>query len=208
MKLFVFLLFLLSTYILAKQPNYLKKNRVLTQAEFFLFDGETFQQEPPPSFKNYIGNCYVVYNSTIYDLHPISKNPIPVPSKRSKERSTVFLDLCNNALVTRCPANKIGILKSSSYYPENQGQNETCKLFAGSSTSDKTWIWENSFEYTLSLPEGDTCLNDRKYKTSITLKCNSEAKVPVVLGKKFDETKCDNKIVIESAFGKIYFFIF
>jgi hypothetical protein len=210
MKLFCFvvLLFLSSNYVIANHPNYLKKNRVLTQAEFFLFDGETYQQEPPSS-NNYIGNCYVVYNSTIYDLNPISKKPIQVPSinRQPGQSNSIYLDLCKNIVITGCPSNNQGMLESlpiNQASSQSQAQSQTCKLFAGSYRNDKHWVWESPLKYTVSLPEGDRCLNNVNYKTSITLKCNSQAQEPRVLNP-FDESKCDNTLVIESASGKLLF---
>jgi len=177
--------------------NLLKNERA--KRGFFLFDGETYQQDQI-DFQNYIGNCFIKYNSTIYDLNPLSK--IGSFFMNTKSGKSIEFDLCKN-LISNCDNLTTGMIVSG------KAGKPPCKKFADTWMHDKNWTWSDSNNFNLALPAGDTCNSSgEKYKVNVNLQCNLEAKAIKILNDgQFDEDSCTNTIKLQSIEGKLCYII-
>ena len=179
-----FIVYLITNLIICKESNRLKKQdkeastsdkstskRVLnlgqktTEAKsknnFFLFDGETYSQELV-HLGAYIGNCYIRYNSTIFDLTPLSKyGPFYMNTKSGNK---VEFDVCRN-VISQCNHKIKGLVVS------NTGN--TCRQFSNKWSYDKNWTWTNMDKINLEFPEGEICnsFTSEKYKVKMVLEC-------------------------------------
>jgi hypothetical protein len=164
----------------------------ITKEEFFLFDGETYSQDQV-DLMSYVGNCYIRYNSTIYDLTPLSK--FGSYYFKTKEAGSIEFNICQN-VISQCDKNIKGLAIS---------KGKTCTQFAGRWTEDKDWSWENAgtdnVQVSLRFPPGEVCnkKTSEKYQVTMKLKCNREATVLKLLNDgTFDTASCNNTIIGET----------
>ena len=176
----------------SKKTNLLKKR---TKEKFFFNEGDTYKQDQV-NLSEQVGNCYMKYNNTIYDLSPLNRqgpfymNTV-VPGKK------IQFNMCKNS-VALCNKEVRGMITSLNVESTN------CKQFSDSWSKDKKWAWENSESFSLIFPTGGICnpTTNEKYQVAMSLKCNKDLRAPrIVNDATFDETKCQNTIVIETKEG-------
>ncbi len=179
--------------------HYLKKNNKIAKSrskeEFFLFDGDTYTSQQIKLLK-YVGNCYIRYNSTIYDLSPLSKvGPFYL---KTTEKGAIEFDVCKN-VVAKCSHKIKGLVVSDK-------TSNPCLQFSNRWSYGKKWSWKNAgtdqTSILLEFPEGQLCDKKSKYKVNMDLRCNPHAKVLKLINDgTFDTKACDNTIIAESAYG-------
>jgi len=185
---FIFALLLsIVSNIFSKQFNLLKQKR---KEGFFIFEGKTYKQDEI-KFTSYIANCFIIFNSSIYDLNGLSSyGPF---SLNTKQGSKIDFDICKN-YDSLCNDKR-------SMININSTSDTNCKLLSKSWIHDKVWTWDSLYKFNVEFPEGDICNNktQEKFKISMSFKCNPDVKsLRIINENSFDEKACKNNILVET----------
>jgi len=193
-----------------------------TEDKPFLFDNELYLDI---ILKKYEGNCFIKHNSTIYDLTPLDNDTLTM---KTTEGRILKFNICRN-VVSKCTTKIKGLIiitnpketvnaNNTNNTSANNATNvvskkphKPCKKLAGSWTKDKIWTWNNTDNFNLKFPSGEICnkTTNETYKINMNVRCNKNATEPRILNKGlFDESKCSNKIIIETREGNLFFYIY
>jgi len=186
------------------QANHLKKQPLQkqeknqpkakrTKSKGFIYDGEVYTQEQV-KMSSYAGNCYIRYNSTIYDLTKLSNyGPFYMNTINGGK---VEFDVCKN-VIAQCNHAIKGLVVTK--------EGAKCRQFSNAWTFDKKWTWENMENFNLEFPEGEVCnpYTQEKFKVQVKFKCNLNATAPKIINDgAFNDNACRNYIIAETAEGK------
>lgn len=187
--------FLCSCHYSTKTAHHLKKSR--EKEGIFIFDGETYTQEET-TLPHYSGNCFIRYNSTIYDLSSLSNvGPFYI---KAQGGSSIQFDICKNT-ISQCDAKIKGLVVSA-----DRDKKKKCIQYSNTWIYDKTWDFKSAENFTLGFPEGEVCDKETNtnYKVNMVLTCNPQAKyLKITNDGLFNEKSCNNTIYAQSAEGKI-----
>jgi len=176
---------------MCKEPHYLKSSS-RTKSKGYIIDGDPYKPDEV-NLNSYVANCYITFNSTIYDLSPLSKyGPFYMTNTVG---SKIEFDVCKN-VVANCNHDIKGLVVSRDA--------KTCKQFSNTWSYDKKWSWSDANTFNLQFPEGQICNTEtkEKFKVNMLFKCNKDAKdLSIKNDGKFDENSCTNTISVESVFG-------
>ena len=82
-------------------PHHLKKQRrAMSKEAWFLFDGEKYDPQDV-DFNSYYGNCFIKYNSTVFDFSALSANGEDAFSTKTTTGSTIDFSICKD-VIAKC----------------------------------------------------------------------------------------------------------
>ena len=131
------------------------------------------------------GNCFVRHEGKLYDLYPLRKHTLKNKIEIVGFEKDVSFNLCKN-IVQPCGARSM-----------LNGEGPPCTNYSGDFRKEKIWKF-NTKTIKLTLPEGDKCKGEMKYKTKVMITCDKDAEEPEVLYFNYFEPTCTTNILLKS----------